>query len=515
MAYGDSRARAARFNQAPRQYGAQDLINQGLQAEEELYGGKGPSVPGLPEDMQIISGVTQDVQKQWSDIENFANAMWANYRIDVTRPDVRNPLAVKAHDLYQQSIASLQYSGDVLKQSNKTLAQDRQAQREGKGMILQDPNQNIYGYETPEDSRFVNTEIDPAAMYANQAYAKSYDTKSAKAQAQAGIDRTKQQIVDRYTQMGAPNRAGVVAQQFQGPVYEQPQFNPNTGRGAANKDPKPIYDQITNYRIGILNNDKGVIGAMKSSFPGVVDVRPVNTGYKQGAYITRKVGDKTVTSFIDLSEQDPTQGIEPLFYLLNDANPAKFRVDPNAFVPYMQQNKYQGFTQSQNSPEYDEMTLLFQNLKESGDSDVDLGGGQVITLPGEAKEKFVERLDKLAISGDLRMPDGEPIINVEMIDAPGWGTGDMLRIETAGSDEPLVFDPNNAEDLARFQEILDMNSSYLISPESWEKSRTPYINSGKIQPGDAGAAGTVNVDTQAQARSILEMYEKSKKQPKK
>jgi hypothetical protein len=154
-------------------------------------------------------------------------------------------------------------------------------------------------------------------------------------------------------------------------------------------------------------------------------------------------------------------------------------------------------------------------LKESGDSDVDLGGGQVITLPGEAKEKFVERLDKLAISGDLRMPDGEPIINVEMIDAPGWGTGDMLSIETAGSEEPLVFDPNNAEDLARFQEILDMNSSYLISPESWEKSRTPYINSGKIQPGDAGAAGTVNVDTQAQARSILEMYEKSKKQPKK
>lgn len=518
MAYGDSRARAARFGNRGGSVGsAQSIIDRGLAAEEELYGGKGPTTPALPEDMQIISGVTQDVQKQWAAIDDFANKMWANYRIDVTRPDVRNPLAIQAHDLYQQAVAGLQYAGDVLKQSNKTLAADRNAVREGRGMILQDPTTNIYGLDTPEDSRFVNTEIDPLAQQANAAYAKSYDTRSATQAAQKAITGQEQAAVQRYQQMGAPNRAAIVGQQFQGPVYEQPQFNPNTGSGRKKTDPKPIYDQLTNYRIGILNNDPGVIGAIKSTFPGVLEVRPVNRQGKQGAYITRKAGDKTVTSFIDLSANDPSQGIEPLFYLLNDANPSKFQVNPNDFVPYMQGAQFQNFTPSQTTPEIDEMNMIFKNLNTTDDSEVTLGDGRKVVFDEKTKQAMIDRLDKLAIAGDLKMPDGEPIINVEWKDAPGWGTGEILVIETTNSpdDEPLVFDPNDPEDQRRFQEIIDSNSSILVSPEAWQKSKTPYLNTGEIQPGEAGRSGTVNADKQAQARSIVEMFEKSKQSQKK
>jgi hypothetical protein len=516
MAYGESKARAARFNNRQSATGASDIIQRGLAAEEELYGGGGPQVPQLPEGMQIISGVTQDVQKQWAAVEDFANQMWANYRINVTRPDTRNPMAVKAHDLYQQAIAGLQYAGDVLKQSNATLAEDRKAVREGRGMILQDPTQNIYGYDTPEDTRFVNTELDPLAQQANAAYAKSYDTKSATQAAQKAITGQEQAAVSRLQQMGAPNRAAIVQQQFQGPVYEQPQFNPNTGSRKPPVNPKPIYDQLTNYRIGILNNDPGVLGSIKSTFPGVLDVRPVNREGKQGAFITRKAGDKTVTSFIDLSANDPTQGIEPLFYLLNDANPSKFQVNPNDFVPYMQGAQFQNFTPPQTTPEVNEMNMIFKNLNTKSDSEVTLGNGQTIVFDKDTKKGMIDRLDKLAIAGDLKMPDGEPIINVEWRDAKGWGTGEVLVIETPSSpeDEPIVFDPNDPEDQRRFGDIIDANSSILVSPEAWQKSKTPYVNTGEIKPGEEGRTGTVNADTQSQARSIVEMYEKSKQNKK-
>ena len=509
MAYGENSAQAVRFNNSPATNNAQSLITRGLDAEKELYGGEGPSVPQMPDGMQQISGVTEHIMNQWNAVGDFAKTMWANYRIDVTRPDMSNPLAVKAHDLFQQHIASLQYAGDKLKQSNKLLGEDRQAVRQGTGMILQNPNQGVYGDNLTEDQRFVNTEIDPRAMYSNQAYAKSYDTKGATNDANSQVSANQKAATNQLEEAGAPNRAAIVGQQFNKGIHEQPQFNPNTGRVTQPKDPKPIYDQVTNYRTGILNNDTGVIGDMKSLL-GALDVRPVNTTNKKGAYVTEKIDGKIVTSFLDLGASNPSQGYQNLFYKINNAAPAKFRVDPNNFVPYLEQQTIKNEGVSQNDPEHTEFTSIFKSFT-SKEGNVDLGDGRNIYINDDTKSKFVEKLDKLAIQSKLRMDDGKAILNVEMTDKKGWGTGDILQIDIAGQEEPLLLDPDSPEDMQTFQNIIDMNSSYLVSPETWKKSSNPSINSSKIEPGDAGAKKVTDLDADAQARSLLELYKASKK----
>jgi hypothetical protein len=182
----------------------------------------------------------------------------------------------------------------------------------------------------------------------------------------------------------------------------------------------------------------------------------------------------------------------------------------------MQGAQFQNFTPPQTTPEVNEMNMIFKNLNTKSDSEVTLGNGQTIVFDKDTKKGMIDRLDKLAIAGDLKMPDGEPIINVEWRDAKGWGTGEVLVIETPSSpeDEPIVFDPNDPEDQRRFGDIIDANSSILVSPEAWQKSKTPYVNTGEIKPGEEGRTGTVNADTQSQARSIVEMYEKSKQNKK-
>lgn len=515
MAYGSNKARAVRFQNNSGRLSPQTLIDRGLAAEEELYGGPGPSVQGPPEDMQMIQGVTDDIYKQWMSVKDFANTMWQNYRIDVTKPDTRNELAIKAHDLYNQAMGGLMYTGDALKQSNKQLGKYQEAFLAGHGYLQKDPQRNLAAFQAPEEM-FLNTQLNPQAQQYNQYLAGGQETQAGTRSAEGKLNQARGTYDPRIEQAQAEGRPGMAANLQQ----DQSQFghafyDPKTWRPYAPKtgpsNTKMVYDQLTNYKIGLLNNDPGVIGTIKSNFPSILDIRPVNTGYKQGAYVTRKAGDKTVTSFISFGADDPTQGIEPLFYMLNDANPTKFQVNPNEFVPYMQQTTYEGMTPSQNAPEFDEMKMLFESFKSGGDVEKTLENGKNIVVTSDQKQEFVDRLDKLAVSGTLRMPNGESIVNVEIKDAKGfgWGSGgDLIMIDTKGEEEPILLDPNSPDDMRMFEQILEINSGSLISRERWDTGKTNYINSNKIQP-DKG--DNVNIDTQSQARSIVEQFEANKK----
>lgn len=527
MTYGDNSARAVRFQPRTGTIGPQDIIKRGQAAEEELYGGQGPTTPKLPQDMQIIQGITDDVRKQWSALEDFAQTMWKNYRIDVTKPDTRNELSMKAHDQYQQGLSGVMYTADALKQGHERLGKYNEAFLQGHGYLRQDPNTTALGLESPQDS-FVNTQQDPRATQFNQYLAGGQETQGASGRAnqliqKKGLDPLQDQIDEARAsgQEGLAQNLEAKKSQFAPAFYDPETFAPRAPKGGLDRDQaKNLYDQITNYKIGILNNDKGMIGTIKNTFPGILDIRPVNTGNKSGAYITRKAGDKTVTSFVDFSEADLTQGNEALFYMLQTANPNKFKVDPNEFMPYLQHTKYTGFTPSKNNLSFDDLAMKFKHLNSMDDSVEKLKNGKSITVSEKDKQGFIDTLDKLAIKGDLKMPDGTDIINIEWKGGGFknaikglFGAGDTPKvvIDLASSEEPLVLDPSDPNDQEQFKQILEMNSQDLIDPAIWEKSKTPYINSQMINP-EKGS--NVDVNKQGQARSIVEQFEALKKQKK-
>ena len=104
---------------------------QGPPAQDQIAG-----TGAFPSGLENVKGITRDVYKKWAMLQNYAQTMWENHRINVVNPDFGNPAAMEAHDLFTQAMADTHYTVDALKNSEKL----RQAILP---QTLADPNQQF------------------------------------------------------------------------------------------------------------------------------------------------------------------------------------------------------------------------------------------------------------------------------------------------------------------------------------------------------------------------------------
>ena len=496
------RAQANRLQPTPTSIAPQDIIQRGLDAEKELYGGAGPAMQDIPEDMQLIDGVTDKIRDQWMKLNNFAQTMWANYKIDVTKPDARNPLAIRANQQYQKALAGLGYAGDVLKQSNKLLALDRTAEREGKGVVMANPQEDVYGM-VPEGDRFVNTEVDPMALQSNYAYAKMTNDPNARRTMQANVDQNRAAAEGIYQGLGRDKRAQIVGEQFQGPTFQRDvRLDPDYPRRKQEADNARImFNEVENLRTGLYNEDPNAISRLKG-VAGIVDVRPVRTGDKKGVYVTYKDGNDRKTEFVSFRAGDSQYGgRSQLNDILQRLNPSRDKVPSSIMLPYFDEA-----SRADTYEESDEMSVYFNKAKtvlgklgEKGDSKLD--DGTFVTK--QQKEDLVNDLDALAVQGVLRAPNGSQIYDIT------W-KGKKLILSTDDSDEDIEIDPSQAKWRAYLNKLLEFNSYHLFPSELHDRDDyQPLKAVGTVGKDrnlklDKNATGTID------AKSIVDEWEKSK-----
>lgn len=83
--------------------------------------GPGPGMGKFPTGLENVQGITRDLYQKWARVNSYAQSMWKNNKINVTAPDFSDPIAVDAHNAFNEAMADLYYSSDVLKNSQKTL----------------------------------------------------------------------------------------------------------------------------------------------------------------------------------------------------------------------------------------------------------------------------------------------------------------------------------------------------------------------------------------------------------
>lgn len=497
------RGRAVRFQQTPQSVSPKDIISRGLDAEQELYGGAGPSMMDLPEDMQMIDGVTDRIYEDVAQVNNFANTMWANYRIDVTKPDLRNPLAMRANQQYLKMLSGLKYASNALQQSNKVLALDRQAEREGKGVIMADPQTQLYG-SVAEGDRFVNTEIDPIAQQSNYAYAKMTDDPTAARKMQGAVNQNIQEATSLYEGLGRSKRAEVVKQQFQGPTYERDvrldeEYWRNR-QGQAN-DAKDVLNELEQIRTGLINRDPNAQAKLKA-IPGVLNVVPINTGKKVGANITFNEGGNAKTVYVSFLPGDAQfGGRSTLNDILQRLNPGKAKLPSSVIVPYFEEfAKQDSDLQDPNiAAAFDNLLARAKTLYSTSTTKVD----DKTVVTSEEKELILNTLDEAAMMNQLVTPEGRPIVEVSRSRNI---VGSKKLILTLDDGSELEIDPKTQSKY--LESLFEANSNVLLPIVSSQKDMYPAIEKvGEVSKAQ-NFKSTTGTDLDAEAKSIVDAFEK-------
>lgn len=481
MAQGQSTANTFRFTPVRQSITPSNIIQRGLEAEQELYGGPGPQTPELPQDMAQIEGITSDVMNQWMDAKNFANTMWHNYRIDVTKPDSRNPLSVQANQAYMKAIASIQYAGQKLKDYNSRLGKMDQAIAEGYGQYVQDPRSQYF--EDPNQF-YASDKQSPAAMQVNQYVAGGTPDRAAAKGNTAFINA---RIAELQKKRDAAARVGNVglAQTIQNDIdqygrayYEQEQFRPyddKKGSGFTDSDAMTVVDELTDLRKAIYYNDEASFNRLKLANPNILYVRPTYGGEgRTGAIIGFKSGDATNEVRVAIRKNEsPTAGYAELNDIMQKLNPAKYKITSNQLNPYIKRALSDGTADLPEDQTYDEIQknyTIFQNMFDDGDTNISLpSGGKGRVLEAQKKE-LVARMNRLANRGKLELPNGEIPKIVK------WEDGVLSFYDSEDDENPEVLDPQNEEDLKYFMEILDRNSVHFLRRAEVKKdpNKNPY-----------------------------------------
>ena len=479
---------AFRFNQQPNPASAgygnpmlNDLVTRGQAAEQELYGGDIPEIAGPPGDMEIIDGVTSDIHEAWGQLQDYAHQMWANYRINVTRPDRSNPEAVKANQMFQKNMAKLQYAGAVLKQSNSQLGQAKKAEIDGQGYLPNQPEGVPYIFTDPND-RFVNTEENPAARQSNYAYAKTYETQGATDDAAANVAANQAAGGQPFREQGRTRQAEAIESQFQGPTHERDWRRdlPSGGNGDTPFDPTNVINQARNIRIGALRGDKASLGQLIGK-DGIVDARTVNTGDKQGIMLTYKKGNaQQYTRFISSKTEDsPYGGLDMIVDIMQSDVPTKDRVNSTQLYPYFEAGAAADVRDIADVDEkgFQQRQTIFSNLHTKKTNKYKDDDGNEVVLADTEKKGLIQEFESLTKAGQLFTGNGYRVLDFQ------WDDGVIeLTYDDGGYEEKIILDPTTAAGKREFKKMLEYNSDAFATPTNDQYIRGPVSNSQTNAP---------------------------------
>lgn len=495
--YGASQASNFKFSPVNPTVGAGDIIKRGLAAEEELYGGPGPQVQALPENLAQIDGLTEELMNQWSEAKQFADTMWHNYRIDVTKPDVRNPLAVKAAQAFMKATAGIQYGGQKLKDYNSRLGKTDTAIAEGEGLYVRDPRQQYY--EDPNDY-FASTKLQNAVIQGNQYNANKYETKEGYEQALDPQVAHRNFLLDQAAKAEAKGDLGqaeyfrIQASGVRDPKRERDwQRDIPRGGGNTTPDPRTIFDEATNIRIGISRGDKSMYDRLRFSNPNISSVTPV-TGNNPGAIIRYKDGSKPLR----INLNDPLGGYDVIMDILQSNDPSSLRVTSNQLLPWIQQVMgSDGSTIQPNKAVAAEMqayTELFKSAYTDGNTNVENG---VTITAGQKKEKF-RRLSQIASINGLEDPNGGRMIKKLEWKKNAEGRW-VVQLYESNKDgdlvESLELDPEDSTSIDYFNRLIEENEDKIAKNQNKQENKNQYKNAGEVGTQKKANKSDVNITT--------------------
>jgi hypothetical protein len=432
----------------------QSVIDRGLQAEQELIGQNQAFVPAPPEELQYIQGITDEVYKKWADLKSFAQTMWNNYRVDVSRPDLRDENSIAAHQAYKKATADLMYSIDLLKNSQKQFSQDQALVSQGKGVFMQDPNAAPYASMSP-DERFYSTDnLERAVQESNMYLAKPYDTVSARNEANTQIDKRRQYIEsirNKIQTAGGQQTLSDIGARLNKATYEQPQFRPDySGKGS--NDPKVAIDELNYLRTLLYNNDPNGISWLKNQ-KGIMDVQQLTGQGQDGVRIVTSSG-KTY----DVDFNSELGGLDVLNELRNNVLGSKQEITTRDLLPYLNANAGGNRLPDRGTgQQLNRFTEILVNMYNDDATNVD----------DDNREYVQAKLNEAVKTGTFTTQDGKKIVEVETKDDSGWFSDPETLVTLITEDgEELEYNLSDKNQLAEFTNLLRANGRTLID---WNK----------------------------------------------
>lgn len=148
------------------QFGAgQDPTRSQQRTSYEQNNPKGPGaleIGDVSKGLQMVDGVTEDFYTDLSNLKSFVGTMYRNYNIDVTKPDLTNPDAVKAHQLYLKASSSIMNRANSLKNSQRMLEGFFADRMSGRAQIAKDVKigQDLFGNQIDQVYSRNTSELD-------------------------------------------------------------------------------------------------------------------------------------------------------------------------------------------------------------------------------------------------------------------------------------------------------------------------------------------------------------------
>jgi hypothetical protein len=460
MAYGYQSSYAFKLPQEQNVPTPQDLVTRGLEAEQELYGGQPQAVfPEAPSELEFVDGVTEDAYKKWGDLKSFAQTMWHNYRIDVSRPDARNPISLRAHQAYKKGLADVQYTLDMLKQGRKTQMLDEAAAREGR-ITMNDRQDGMPSSMVDSQERFTSTAINPATQQQNLQSMRDYYTDREFQQAMSQYLAKKAQFQlfaaqdPRNAEYWRRQEASLVA-----PVRSTKLFAP-TGGGSGVPDLMPAINELSQIRSLLINGD--VAGVTRLTNKDITrisrergpDGMKVNVYYKGGGKDT-----------IDLNGS--FGGLDQINELRNANISSDRRIDTRQIMPFIQQMVQDPSFQQYNNPtdafqlKYLTEGLKYWNTKPKNISTIEIDGVNISN-----KQEFINEV-KGAIDGALKggrlyMPNSTELVDKFEVDDDVVTIASIDEARSEAMPTVIQYDLTNPKHVNALQRWLGENSDELF-----------------------------------------------------
>lgn len=498
MNYGADQASTFRFTPVQPTTGPSSVIAEGKAAEEQLYGGPGPDLTKLPDDMAQVEGLTSEVMNQWHSAKDYANTMWNTYRIDVTKPDSRNPLSVNANLTYKKYMAAIQNTGAKLKDYNERLKLTDKSVAEGKGTYVQDPRARYFDREaeyfasnTPDPmaqqlNATIGGEVDtPAAAKANNLRYKEERTRleaERKAALAMGDEGRAQTIANAIGQLG---RANAKAPNYHlDPEYLRLQAE----KAKAAQGEMEVYNEVALMRQGLVNQDPNAVNRLQAMLIEKNSNRPVkvvkihDAGLNPGIRIIKRgPGGEVTTEDVFFNTKSQHGGLDRIADLMKSADGTKYNISSGRLSEiFEEQNKGEANTAvakptKELQTAVNDTHAVLIGFGYPGDTNIPKSAANTKQygnlLPGRpiprAKKLALERaLNQVASTGNLFYGDGKEIESVTWNEEDGTITLQVVDLVPDATHpavlKEVVIDPKNREGKMALKNLMDQNSGELI-----------------------------------------------------
>lgn len=146
-------------------------------------------IPDVQYGLQSTANVADYTHKYYDELaaaRQFANTMWHNYRIDVTKPNINNRADVAAANTFSQMLANTQAVANQMKNSQEEL----KAAKARPNTVI---NQSAFNQNTPfasltPDQQYTDVSLDPTSVSTIKEYSGARDNTAIMAQDQKEFD---------------------------------------------------------------------------------------------------------------------------------------------------------------------------------------------------------------------------------------------------------------------------------------------------------------------------------------